>query len=73
MIVVMVFLLIMNQTEFNLVYIQKENRHYDHISLDLKGTRNQFLRVASEFMQRNLLKSVVGRRQDEYGKSVVGR
>ena len=34
MIVVTVFLLIMNQIEFQLVHNQKENRHDDHIPLN---------------------------------------
>ena len=38
-----VLLLIMNQTEFHLIYNQKENCHYNHIPVNLKGIRNIFL------------------------------
>ena len=43
MIVVTFFLLIMNQTEYCLGYIQKGNCHYDHIPLNLRVNRNLFL------------------------------
>ena len=45
MIVVTVFILIMNPTEFRLVHNQKENSHYDHIPINLKVFGNLFLRV----------------------------
>ena len=40
MIVVTVFLSNMNQMKSNLARNQKENCHYDHIPLKLKGNRN---------------------------------
>ena len=41
----MVFLLIMNQMEFNLVHNQKENCFSENILLDLYGIFNRFLTV----------------------------
>ena len=37
MVVVTVFLLIINQTEFRWVHNQKDHRHYDHIPFNFKG------------------------------------
>ena len=42
-IVVTVFLLILNQTEFHWVHNQKKNCHYDRFLLNLKGIRKKFL------------------------------
>ena len=42
MIVVKVFFLTVNQTEFRLVHNQMENCHHDHIPCDLKRIRNLF-------------------------------
>ena len=46
-IVVTVFLLILNQTEFRSVHNQEETRHYDHIPFNLKRIRNLFLYIYS--------------------------
>ena len=43
--VVRVFLLIINQTEFHLTRSQKENCHHDRIPFELTGIGNRFLRV----------------------------
>ena len=43
MIVETVFLLIMNQTKFSLVHIQKVYCHYDHIPLNLKRIKKLFI------------------------------
>ena len=45
MIVVTVFILIINPTEISRVHNQKENRHYDQFSFNLKEIRNMFFRV----------------------------
>ena len=42
LIVLIVFLLIMNQTEIRLFHDQKKNCHYDRIPLNLKGIRKRF-------------------------------
>ena len=39
MIVVTIFLMLMNQTEFYLVHNQQENYHYDNIPFTSKGIR----------------------------------
>ena len=48
MIILIVFILIMNQTEFPLVHNQKENCHKDHNSFNLKVIRILFLLVYKE-------------------------
>ena len=42
-IIMTIFHLIINQTEFCLVANQMENRHYDRITINLKGSRKRFL------------------------------
>ena len=42
-VVVTIFLLITNETDFRLIHNQEENSHYDRIPFDLKGIRKSFL------------------------------
>ena len=51
-IIVALFFLIMNQTEFRWVHNQKENCHYNHIPFNLRGIRERFS-VCTLFMRGN--------------------
>ena len=55
MIVLISFLVIMNQLEFRLVYNQSEICQYDHIPFYLEGPLNVILFVYTENFFRNLI------------------
>ena len=63
MIVVMVFLLILNQMEIHLVLSRKENRHHDHIPLNVR--RNRIL-VSSVYVRSLVV--TLGSNAQETGK-----